>query len=112
MHPLVQVYTIPRTSQLAYVGHVCNFRQKVTQFLSRLPARPGNMPFVKVRSRSYCGQPSRKAPFIVNVQTGHWNLILHSVILAPRIPESNFEPELILADWSGVPDPAGLNLVL
>ena len=28
VHPLVQVYTIPRTGQLAYVGHVCNFRQK------------------------------------------------------------------------------------
>ena len=27
VHPLVQVYTIPRTGQLAYVGHVCNFRQ-------------------------------------------------------------------------------------
>ena len=28
VHPLVQVYTIPRTGQLAYVGHICNFRQK------------------------------------------------------------------------------------
>ena len=26
VHPLVQVYTIPRTGQLAYVGHICNFR--------------------------------------------------------------------------------------
>ena len=34
VHPLVQVYTIPRTGQLAYVGHICNFRQKVTTFLS------------------------------------------------------------------------------
>jgi hypothetical protein len=50
------------------VGHVCNFRQKVTQFLSRLPTLPGNMPFVKVRPRSYGGKPSRKAPFTVNVQ--------------------------------------------
>ena len=28
VHPLVQVYTIPRTGQLAYVGHICNFRQQ------------------------------------------------------------------------------------
>ena len=26
IHQLVQVYTLPRTGQLAYVGHVCNFR--------------------------------------------------------------------------------------
>ena len=26
VHPLVQVYTIPRTGQLAYVRHICNFR--------------------------------------------------------------------------------------
>ena len=26
VHPLVQVYTLPRTGQLAYVGHICNFR--------------------------------------------------------------------------------------
>ena len=43
---------------------------------------------------------------------GHWKLILESVILAPRLPESNFEPELILADWSGVQGRAGSNLVL
>ena len=36
VHPLVQVFTIPRTGQLAYVGHICNFRQKVPQFLSCL----------------------------------------------------------------------------
>ena len=29
IHPLVQVHTLPRTGQLAYVGHVCNFRQNV-----------------------------------------------------------------------------------
>ena len=27
VHPLVKVYTIPKTGQLAYVGHVCNIRQ-------------------------------------------------------------------------------------
>ena len=26
VHPLVQVFSIPRTGQLAYVGHICNFR--------------------------------------------------------------------------------------
>ena len=67
MHPLVQVYTIPRTSQLAYVGHICNFRQNVTEFLSRLPTLPANMPFVKVRPRSFAGKVSSKAPFKVDV---------------------------------------------
>ena len=43
VHPLVQVYSIPRTGQLAYVGHICNFRQKVTKFLSSLPVMPGDM---------------------------------------------------------------------
>ena len=30
VHPVVQVYTIPRTGQLAYVGHICKFGQKVS----------------------------------------------------------------------------------
>lgn len=67
VHPLVQVYTIPKTGQLAYVGHVCNFHQKVSEFLSKLPTLPANMPFVKVRPRSFAGKPCRKAPFTVNV---------------------------------------------
>ena len=49
--PLVQVYTIPRTGQLANVWHICNFRQKVSKFLSSLPTLPGDMPFVQVRPR-------------------------------------------------------------
>ena len=53
VHPLVQVYTIPRTGQLAYVGHICNFRQKVSKFLSSLPTMPQEMPFVQVRPRKY-----------------------------------------------------------
>ena len=47
VHPLVQVYTIPKSGQLAYVGHICNFHQKVSEFLSKLPT---------LWSRSfYCG---------------------------------------------------------
>ena len=46
VHPLVQVYTIPRTGQLAYVGHICNFRQNVTKFLRTLPVTPTDMPVV------------------------------------------------------------------
>ena len=68
VHPLCQVYTIPRTGQLAYVGHVCNFRQKVTEFLKQLPTLPSSMPFVKVRPRSFGGRPCMKAPFTVNVE--------------------------------------------
>ena len=43
IHPLVQVYTLPRTGQLAYVGHVCNFRQNVQKFLRSLPILPQDM---------------------------------------------------------------------
>ena len=67
VHPLVQVYTIPKTGQLSYVGHVGNFHQKVTEFLSKLPTLPANMPFVKVRPRNSAGKPCRTAPFTVNV---------------------------------------------
>ena len=68
VHPLVQVYTIPRTGQLAYVGHVCNFRQKVTQFLSSLPVLPADMPIVQVRPRNYKGRATGQALFKVDVQ--------------------------------------------
>jgi hypothetical protein len=53
VHPLVQVYTIPRTGQLAYVGHICNFRQKVSKFLSSLPIPKDEVPFVMVRPRRF-----------------------------------------------------------
>ena len=42
MHPLVQVYTIPRTGQVAYVELVCNFRHtciKVSCFSARPPPK-------------------------------------------------------------------------
>ena len=68
VHPLVQVYTIPRTGQLAYVGHVCNFPQQVAEFLSRLPVMPADMPFVQVRPRKYKGRSPGKALFKVDVQ--------------------------------------------
>ena len=68
VHPLVQVYTIPRTGQLAYVGHICNFPQKVTKFLSRLPVMPADMPCVQVRPRKYKGHSPGKALFKVDVQ--------------------------------------------
>ena len=68
VHPLVQVYTIPRTRQLAYVGHICNFRQKVSQPLSRLPTMPDEMAFVQVRPRKYKTHVPPKALFKVAVQ--------------------------------------------
>ena len=46
IHPLVQVYTLPRTGQLAYVGHVCIFRQNVQNLFTSLPILPQDMPFV------------------------------------------------------------------
>ena len=68
VHPLVQVDTIPRTGQLAYVGHVCNFRQKVSKFFASLPVPKDELPFVMVRPRKFHNRPSGKAPFKVNVQ--------------------------------------------
>ena len=67
VHPLLQVYTLPSTGQVAYVGHVCNFRQKVSKFISTLPTVPQDMPFVQVRPRSMGNRPSFRAPFKVNV---------------------------------------------
>ena len=65
VHPLLQVYTIPRTGQLAYVGHICNFRQKVSKFVSSLPVVPQDMPFVMIRPRQLGNRPTFKAPFKV-----------------------------------------------
>ena len=69
VHPLVQVYTIPITVELAYAGHICNFKQHVSQFLSSLPMRPADVPFVLVRPRRAIGQPEQKlrAPFRADV---------------------------------------------
>ena len=67
VHPLVQVYTIPRTGQLAYVGHICNFRQKVSKFLKSLPMPKHEFPFVMVRPRNFKNRPSTKALFKINV---------------------------------------------
>ena len=67
IHPLVQVYTIPKTGQLAYVGHVCNFRQKVAKLLYYLPVMPHEMPFVMVRPRFLRGRRSTAAPFKIDV---------------------------------------------
>ena len=67
IHPLVQVYTIPKTGHLAYVGHVCNFRQKVVKFVASLPILPQDMPFVFVRPRVLKTQKSHPAPFKVDV---------------------------------------------
>jgi len=66
IHPLLQVYTKLRTGQLAYVGHLCNFRQKVCRFMSSLPTVPQDMPFVQVRPRSSGARGMFRAPFKVD----------------------------------------------
>ena len=70
VHPLVQVYSIPRTGELAYVGHVCNFRQNVRRFIKDLPVRPAEMPVVLIQPRKPPGAADQRprAPFPVNVQ--------------------------------------------
>jgi hypothetical protein len=59
VHPLVQVYTVPSTGELAYVGCICNFRQHVSKFLPYLPTLPENMPFVLVRPRCAKGHSNK-----------------------------------------------------
>ena len=73
VHPLVQVYTIPKTGELAYVGHVCNFRQHVPRFMATLPRPPCEMPFIMVRPRAAPGATNCKprCPFPVDVQKLH-----------------------------------------
>jgi hypothetical protein len=70
VHPLVQVYTIPKTGELAYVGHVCNFRQHVPRFMATLPRPPCEMPFIMVRPRAAPGATNCKprCPFPVDVR--------------------------------------------
>ena len=62
------MYTQPRTGQLAYVGHICNFRQRVTTCLATLPLMPADMPFVMVRPRTCRGRAAGRARFKVSVQ--------------------------------------------
>ena len=59
IHPLVQVYTIPKTGELAYIGHVCNFKQDVKKFWKKVPLRPEDMPVVMVRPRPGAGAQSK-----------------------------------------------------
>ena len=67
VHLVVQVYTLPRTGQRAHVGHICNFRQRVTDFLSSLPVMPSDMTFVMVRPRTCRDRTAGRAVFKVDV---------------------------------------------
>ena len=69
VHPFIQVYTIPSTGELAFTGHVCNFRQRVNHWIHELPIRPSNMPFVLVRPRVTKANPNqrRRPPFPVRM---------------------------------------------
>ena len=70
VHPFVQVYTIPTTGELAFAGHVCNFRQRVHEWVKELPVRPKNMPYVLVKPRPNQTDPDQRPrlPFAVDVQ--------------------------------------------
>ena len=70
VHPFVQVYTIPTTGELAFAGHVCNFRQKVHEWVKELPVRPKNMPYVLVKPRPNHTDPDQRPrlPFAIDVQ--------------------------------------------
>ena len=67
VHPLAQVRTIFRTGQLAYVGRVCNFRQKALKFLKSLPVSPADVPAVNVRPWKCKGKQPGRALFKVDV---------------------------------------------
>ena len=62
VHPLVQVYSIPKTGELAYVGHTCNFHQNVQGFMTRLPMRPAEMPMLMVKPRPPAGKAADSRP--------------------------------------------------
>ena len=90
VHPLVQVYSTPRTGQLAYVGHICNFRQEVAKSLTSLPLPKKEFPFAMVRPRNLRNRPSGKAPFKV---------IVHKLRDAFRWLEQNI-PYYRNVDWN------------
>ncbi len=68
VHPLAQIYTLPRDGQLAYVGHACNFRQSVTKFFKSLPVLPKGMPFVMVCPKAPRNVASSKMPLKVSIE--------------------------------------------
>jgi hypothetical protein len=78
-HPLVQVYTIPETGQLAYVGRICNFRQKVSSFISSLPTFPHDMPFVTVRPRILKNRRNSASPCSAFLSLKRFNPYHHNI---------------------------------
>jgi DNA replication protein DnaC len=109
VHPLVQVYSIPRTGELAYVGHICNFRQDVKAFMRSIPMDPSKIPFVMVRPRVHrsCTDRRVRPPFKVDVtklQAAYEWLRLHNPYYRDVLWDEdiatrwNEEPDLPTAD--------------
>jgi hypothetical protein len=52
IHPLVQVFTLFPSGQMAYVGHIVNYRQRSVKWITDLPLRPADVPIVLVRRKT------------------------------------------------------------
>ena len=65
IHPLLQVFTLFPSGQLAYVGHIVNLRQHSVEWIQDLPLRPEDVPIVLVRrrTREAKGVQKRRTPF-------------------------------------------------
>ena len=66
VRPLVQVLTLFPSGQLAYVGHIVNYRQQSTEWVRELPLRPAVVPITLVRrkTREAPGVQRPRAPFV------------------------------------------------
>ena len=67
--PLVQVYTISSTGELVFDRCVRNFREPVQQWVSNLPVRPADMPFVLMKPRMSRASKDQKARPPVPIDT-------------------------------------------
>ena len=51
IHPLIQVFTLFPSGQIAYVGHIVNFRQRSIHWVQNLPLHPNDIPIILVRRK-------------------------------------------------------------
>lgn len=65
VHPLVQVFTLFPSGQIAYVGHIVNYRQHSIEWITDLPLKPVDVPLILVRrkTREAAGIQRKRAPF-------------------------------------------------
>ena len=83
IHPLIQVFTLFPSGQIAYVGHIVNFRQRSIHWVQNLPLHPNDIPIILVRrkTREAAGVRRRRSPFAARKEALrdalHWLLAHH-----------------------------------